>query len=114
MNASTIENVQPVHCECGRWSGERCCWEGDADETVVIEFVRESQQGTARAAGHWHGSSEAIHVHVECAGLMRGCDPEWTELVDEIPEAHARRYERGLRSGRDIAAERAEARETGS
>lgn len=82
MNAQGNTDVQ---CECGEWSGERCCWSGPKSETVVVEFMPEWLRDnciTAHNRGLYPSNgAQRIRVERSCAERMIEVDPEWVEQV---------------------------------
>lgn len=81
-------DVISAPCACGAWSGERCCWEGDPLDMVLVDFLPEVRRGAYRAAcegghaGTWaqHGG-ERIRVEPSCAARMVELDGEFVEVL---------------------------------
>lgn len=74
-----------VRCECGAWSGERCCWVGSPDETVLVEFMPEQYRESHRAGGsegtYPHNGARRIRVERSCGARMLEHDGDWCEVV---------------------------------
>jgi hypothetical protein len=83
-------------CECGEILGEACQWDGRGGPRVRIEYVPDSLQGTAQAAGTARGMWESILVEQSCAELLLGPDEETGEVnswIRRAPRAALRRRE---------------------
>lgn len=73
-------------CECGEWTGERCCWTGSVSEMVVVEYMPESLRSSHIAAhnrGVWpHNGSIRVAVERGCAEMAVESGDGWAEIVE--------------------------------
>jgi len=74
-------------CESGEWSGDRCGYDGDADELVTVEFMprwlRESHDAARNRGAYPHNGSQRVRVCPECAEDMIEADGEWCRIIEE-------------------------------
>jgi hypothetical protein len=86
-------------CGCGRWTGERCCWTGSAEDMVVVqwmpEYLRESHAAAGNSGCWGHNGSERVAVERSCASLLIEGDGDypgdsWAHTVAGVnPETYA-------------------------
>ena len=74
-----------LRCECGEWSGERCCWVGRIEGTVTVEYMPADLRASHTAAGNAgiypYNGARRIRVSRECADRMVRTDGDWCQAA---------------------------------
>lgn len=78
-----------MRCQCGRWTGDPCEWDGPREQMVVVEWMPiylRASHVAAGGRGEWpHNGAERIRVSHACAATMVEYDPEWVEVLGDRP-----------------------------
>lgn len=74
-----------VHCKCGEWMGEPCCWTGPREKTVLVEYMpvhfRASHEASGNIGVYPGNGALRLRVEIGCAEMMFAEDGDWASLV---------------------------------
>lgn len=77
--AAEAEQAAPA-CESGEATGEPCCWDGEPDELVTVEWMPEYLRESHRAAGGWgsypHNGAQRLRCCPACAEMLQADEGE--------------------------------------
>lgn len=82
-----MKNETAKGCECGRISGVRCDWTGQASGMVTVEYMPRHLRASHEAAGNsgrWpHNGAARLDMAPECAERVVESEDGWASIVEE-------------------------------